>query len=159
MAYPFDLAPKKLRVLEALQANLQDIRKANSFHHDVRGVFIYQGERVLTGTAMPVIVIAPVSRDEHTRRLGCAQVEHSLPVSLYLALDVMPGSEAWHAEMTWLVADVVKTIEDDIQLGGLAVFHEVSGDEIFDVGAQDKLAVAQVDVSISYRHQVGNPTV
>lgn len=161
MAYPHDLTPKKLRVIEKLRDNLADIRQQNNYFTDVERAVVYQGEDIVLGMEMPAVVLVPETADEHTDRMICATAEHLWTIALLLVLRIGPGvpSETWNTAITWFVADAIKAVEDDIQLGGLATYVEVSTDEVFDVGPDDQIVEAKVTVDVHYRHKIGDPSV
>lgn len=161
MVYPVNLVPKKVRILEAMQANLSAIKKHAAYRTDVQRVAIFEGEDILFGRSLPAIVIVPATKDEHELRFTNVQVAHTFTVALALAISFQPNTETslWHTQITGLVEDVVKVIEDDIQLGGLAIFVEVTNDEVFDIAPDDQIAEAEVTVTMEYRHTVGDPSV
>jgi hypothetical protein len=159
VVHPADPIPKKVRILGALKTNLEAIKKQNSYRTDVARVAVYEGEDLLLGRSLPAIVIVPNSKDIHEPRFTDVQVAHSFEVALSLAMSFLPNTttSTWHSAITGLVEDVVKVVEDDIQLGGLAVFVEVVDDEVFDIAPEDQIAEAQVTLTMEYRHTVGDP--
>ena len=160
MAYPDDNPkPKKLRVLEALRQTIADISQAAGYKYYIQRAHLYQGAEVALGSAFPAAVLYPANVDRSTRRINCAATEHSLQVAINVLLRVNTGSTAWRDQLHWLVADVTKAIDDNVQLGGEAVYCQVESDQVYDLGEGETIAAAEVIVSILYRHATGNPSL
>jgi len=158
MAYPnTNTKPKKLRVIEALKTTLETIT-GSGFKHTIKRVHLFDGDEVVLGDSMPAIVIIPESGDESDTRLMCGAVEHYVRVTCTIASRVTPGSTQYKEDLHWLVADVTKALEADSQLGGEAVSALISEDQVYDVGSNEPVAVAEVRVDIRYRHTVGDPS-
>ena len=156
MAYPNDGDPIRLRALDALIANLRAITTANGYHHDVRAVHLLQGEQVVTGSVMPVVIVAPETETEDLR-LTCDQVQMELTLGIYCALRVVPGAQKLSLnELEWLISDVKRAIDQDYQLGGLVTVIEPTNVEVFDI-ADEAIAGARVSARMLYRHRVGDP--
>ena len=160
MAYPDDnTKPKKLRVLEALQSVVGAVNPGNGYKHEIRAAHLYDRGEIVLGGQFPCAVVAPSGTDRHNTRLSCGFSEHRLDVSIAVLSRVMTGSSKYKEDMHWLCADVIKAIEDNIQLGGEAVFCEVTADQVYDLGEGETVAAAEVNVAIKYRHAIGNPSL
>jgi hypothetical protein len=155
MAYPRDGLPIRQRCLEQLRDAFGDIRRSNGYHHDMAVSLIYQAEQLATGGAMPAVVIVDEGRDERIDENIC-QITHSMPLSIYVAIRVVPGAD-WTRELSWLVSDIQKAVDDDNQLGGLALYTEVSGPLTYE-SPIDNIATSELKLDVVYRMKVGNPT-
>jgi hypothetical protein len=154
MAYPRDGLPIRQRCLENLRGALEDIRRSNGYHHDVAVAYLYQSEKLATGTAMPAVVIVDEGRDERIDENTC-QATHLMPLSIYVGLRAVPGAD-WTRELSWLVSDVQKAVDDDYQLGGLALYTDISGPLTFETPI-DNIASAEIKLEVAYRQSIGNP--
>lgn len=155
MAYPHDGDPKRLRVLNAMKELLQGITQGGGYRHTVRQVYVYEGQEILLGSAMPAIVIVPETSDRSTGYLSCAAVRHEW--ALALVLSVRAG-KAWREELEWLCADVTVALETNPQLSGQVVYAEIETSDVYDLNSGDEIAQAQIVVAVEYRHALTNPT-
>jgi len=160
MAYPDDgVKPKKLRVLEELRQAIANISVDNGYKYYIRRAHLYEGGEVALGSAFPAAVLYPSNVDRSVRRINCAATEHNLQVAINVLLRVNTGSTAWRDQLHWLVADVTKAVDDNVQLNGEAVYCQVESDQVYDLGEGETIAAAEVIVSIVYRHATGNPSL
>ena len=157
MTYPVGTL-KKVAVVDALADALREIRADNGYHHSVKQVHIYRDEALVLGAAMPAIIVVPETSDRWEQYISCAAVQHKIGFALVLSIRVVPGSPTWRTDLEWLVADVVRVIELDIQLGGTCVYAEIESTDVYDVAVGGDIAQAQVVVAVEYRHALADPT-
>lgn len=156
MAYPNDGDPIRLRCLTALEALLSGIRVSAGFHHDMRYVTILQSEKLASGPATPAAVIVDDGLDERVAELTC-QVEQAMPLSIFLVVRAAGGAPGqWVREISWLLSDVVKALGDDVQLGGVATYVDMTGMHVYE-SPLDAMAAAELKVRIVYRHLNTDP--
>lgn len=156
MVYPFDGDPVVQRLLEALVADMGAI-KAPSYHHNVEKAYLYEGRQITTGTQKTVIIVVP-GQDDTSGFLSCIKQEHLLTVSVVGAIKFMPTSTDWKKQGRWLLADMVRAVALDMQLGGNAVYAEPKSEDLFDAG-NDTIAVCQLTLTVNYRHLFDNPSL
>lgn len=156
MAYPSDGDPVADRILETLRTNMAAI-SAGSYHHTVNQAFVYEGRQITAGTQGTVIVVVP-GPDESSGFTSCIQHDHLWTVQIVGAIRFMPTSGDWKTQGRWLLADMVRAVSQDMQLGGDAVYCEPVSEDLFDAGG-DSVAVCQLTLRINYRHQYDNPSV
>lgn len=158
MAYPLTADPKQQQMLDELVNVLEGITQTNGYHHDVLKVHVYEGHEIVLGSAMPSVVVVPLTAARRTQTVVCAEASYRWDLALVLNLRVIKGSDAWKREIAWLVSDVTKAIDDNIQLNGTAVYCEVLEDEVFDLGAMGQISQAEVTIGVEYRQAIGDPT-
>lgn len=156
MAYPNDGDPVVQRLLETLVTNMAAI-KPPSYHHTVNQAYLYEGRQITTGTQACVVIVVP-GQDDTSGFLSCIRNEHLMSVNVVGALKFMPLSSDWKKQGRWLLADMVRAVAQDIQLGGDAVYAEPKSEDLFDAGS-DTVAVCQLTLLVSYRHRFDNPTL
>lgn len=156
MAYPSDGDPVADRILETLRTNMAAIA-AGSYHHTVNAAFIYEGRQITTGTQGTVIIVVP-GLDDTSGFTSCIKNEHLWTVQLVGAIRFMPSSGDWKTQGRWLLADMVRALSQDMQLGGDAVYAEPISEDLFDAGG-DTVAVCQLTIRINYRHLFDNPSL
>lgn len=156
MVYPSG-SLRKLDVIDALAETLRGISVNEGYYHTVKQVHVYRDEELVLGTAMPAIIIVPETSDRFERVLSCAAVQHAISFSLVLSIRVIAGAP-WRESLEWLVADVTRALELDLQLGGSAVYAEIESTDVYDVAVGGDFAQAQVVVAVEYRHALADPT-
>lgn len=156
MSYPDDGDPKILRILEQLRSNMEAIATPTHFT-DVDRAFVYEGRQITAGTQAVVIVIVPTF-DSVSGFASCNVVDRSATIQVVGAIRRMAGSEKWKSDGRKLAADIVKTLADDMQLGGEVVYIEPTSEELFDAGS-DTIAICQVTCRLVYQHVFDNPSL
>lgn len=156
MAYPNDGDPVVQRLLETLVADMAAIAQP-SYHHDVDRAFLYEGRQITTGAQKTVIIVVP-GQDDTSGFLSCIKNEHLLTISVVGAIKFMPTSTDWKKQGRWLLADMVRAVSQDMQLGGNAVYAEPKSEDLFDAGS-DTIAVCQLTLTVNYRHIFDNPSL
>ncbi len=156
MVYPHDGDPVVQRVLETLVTNMAAIKQP-SYHHNVNQAYLYEGRQITTGTQACVIIVVP-GQDDTSGFLSCARNEHLMSVNVVGAFRFVALSGDWKKQGRWLLADMVRAVALDIQLGGDAVYAEPKSEDLFDAG-NDTVAVCQLTLLVNYRHRFDNPTL
>lgn len=156
MAYPLDGNPVIERILATLATNMEAIATP-AYHHDVTKAYVYEGRQLTVGTHPTTIIVVPQA-DQVSGFLSCNRTEHLTTVALVGVIHLMPGSQDWKTQGQWLIADMVRAISQDIQLGGDAVYCEPTSQDLFDAG-QDNIAICQVTTQVNYRHVFDNPSL
>ena len=116
MVYPHDGDPVVQRVLETLVTNMAAIKQP-SYHHNVNQAYLYEGRQITTGTQACVIIVVP-GQDDTSGFLSCARNEHLMSVNVVGAFRFVALSGDWKKQGRWLLADMVRAVALDIQLGG-----------------------------------------
>lgn len=156
MAYPLDGDPVIQRLLETLVADMAAIQEP-SYHHNVDAAYLYEGRQITTGTQSTVVIVVP-GQDDTSGFLSCIKNEHLLSVSVVGALKFAATSGDWKKQGRWLLADMVRAVSQDMQLGGDAVYAEPKSEDLFDAGS-DTVAVCQLTLVVNYRHLFDNPSL
>jgi hypothetical protein len=157
MVYPFDGDPVVQRLLETLVANMGAIKEQSSYHHNVDKAYLYEGRQIVTGTQNTVIIVVP-GQDDSSNFISCTKVEHLLTVSVVGAIKFAPTSTDWKKHGRWLLADMVRAVALDMQLGGDAEYAEPKSEDLFDAG-NDTVAVCQLTLLVKYGHVFDNPSL
>ncbi len=153
MVYPAG-TPIKTQVLDQLATQLGAIATPG-FHHDVRSAKVYGGQHLALGRSMPAIVIVP-STEEVLRYLTCQRVEMVMNLDVHCAIRVSTEIEDWRNGVVWLLADVRKAINDDIQLSSLALYTDLVDEDVADE-IDSNLAVGRLGIRVAYRHDFDDP--
>ena len=151
--YP-DGTPVKQQVLNQLRDNLGAIAKP-AYKHDVRRSDVFGGQEIQLGRALPATIVVPDS-DSVSQYLSCQRIESIMEVTVYAAVRVVPGSARWRESIEFLLADIRKAVNADMQLSGKATYVDLVDEDLPEL-VDSNVAVGQVHLSVAYRHDFDNP--
>jgi len=157
MAYPNDGDPKLYRILEAIRVRMAAI-SAPDYFSDVSAAYIFTGQALSIDGVLPALVVYP-SEPIRTRVLSCYEAHMQVDIDIWGAVYATNGVDAstYTKEVARLNSDVVRAIEQDGTWGGLAVFTDIVGEDLYD-NADQSTALGVVSLRVAYRHPTDNPT-
>lgn len=164
MAYPNDGDPIRLRILEEIRDRMAAITVANGFHTEVSQARIFDSQRIVLNGPMPFISVIPMADDAPRGQEYTCGTTRRQTVDIVGALSVQAqtGSDVWFRESSWLLSDMERAIFLDPQFippegGRLAVSTDRIVSEVYDKG-EENLALSQLRILVSYRHESDDPT-
>ena len=148
--------PVKQQVLNQLRDNLGAITTVGGgYKHIVRRSEVFGGQEIQLGRSLPAVVVVP-DKDTVSQYLSCQRIESVMEVTVYAAVRVTPGSAAWRSSVEFLLADIRKAVNADMQLGGKATYIDLVGEDLPEL-VDNNIAVGQVHLRVAYRHDFDNP--
>lgn len=162
MAYPNDGEPKRLRILKDIRERMRAISAANGYRTDVRGAEIFDSQRILLNGPFPFVSVIPLEGEPSSGGGSTCSVSRDLVLDIVGAHQVTPQGGQWVDDAHWLLSDIVRAVFLDPQFKQpdgalLASRTEETKSEVYDKG-EANLALAHLQLRVSYRHKSDDPT-
>lgn len=149
------------RILDNVIETLRGISEGDTYHTDVRRVYLMTSN-VMEVPEMPAIIVVPMASPEAYRD-ACGVTVH-MKMALVCGIEAQPGSgdpedpTPWARDVRRLAVDARRALRVDHTRGGLAVDTAVDEAEVFDAAPDTTIAGAQVLVDVHFRHHFTDPT-